>query len=91
MGIFTAHAAIRVQQRDVPPLVVDWLLEYGSRAPAGQGVEKVYFDKQARRDLERSIGGWAYRRMAPKLDAYLVVRDGGTIITAGWRTKRLQH
>ena len=62
-----AHAAIGVRQRAVPPLVVDWLLEYGPRALAGQGVEKVYFDKQARRDLKRSIGrhtaGWRTKRL----------------------------
>lgn len=44
----TRHAAVRQQQRCIPPLVVDWLLSYGRRDPSS-GAVKVRFDRRGRR------------------------------------------
>ena len=85
----TRHAAARLQQRAVPPIVLDWLIAYGCRAPAGGGCEAVFFDKKARRRLMRDLGSWAYGRVEEKLDSYAVLGCDGAVVTVGIRTKRV--
>ena len=36
--MLTAHSKIRLQQRAIPQSIVNLLLDYGERAPAGQVV-----------------------------------------------------
>lgn len=84
----TQHSCARMQQRSIPPVVVDWLLRYGARSPAGSGTERVALDHRGRRELEREIGTWAYLRLEQKLDAFLLVDPSGALVTAGYRTRR---
>ena len=37
----TVHATIRAQQRGVPPLIEDWLLDYGAEQFDGHGVSNT--------------------------------------------------
>lgn len=85
----TRHATARAQQRGLPPLIVDWLDTYGARAQDRRGAAILYFDKASRRNLERDVGSQVVDRLRPLLDAYLVMADDGTVITLGWRFKRL--
>lgn len=85
----TRHASTRAQQRGLPPLIVDWLDTYGARAQDRGGAEVLYFDKASRRNLERDVGSQVVDRLRPLLDAYLVMGDDGTVITLGWRFKRI--
>jgi hypothetical protein len=85
----TRHAGARLQQRAIPPILLDWLIAYGARAPAGDGCERIYFDKQGHRRLQRDLGLWAYGRLETKLDTYAVVNRDGTVVTAGYRVKRV--
>jgi hypothetical protein len=55
---------MRMQQRDVPPLIVHWLIDYGARRFDHHGAVLRYFDKDARRRLEKEVG----RRIARKLE-----------------------
>lgn len=85
----TRHASTRAQQRGLPPLIVEWLDSYGARAHDRDGSEILYFDKISRRNLEKNVGSQVVERLLPLLDAYLVVADDGTVITLGWRHKRV--
>lgn len=85
----TRHATIRAQQRALPPLIVGWLDTYGARTRDECGAEILYFDKVSRRNLEREVGSLVVDRLRPLLDAYLVMADDGTVITLGWRFKRV--
>jgi len=85
----TKHASSRMQQRGIPPLVIDWLLDYGAAAPAGEGCTMHYFDKAAWRALERAIGRRPACRMADYRRAYTVTR-GSVLVTAGYRRKRIR-
>ena len=81
---FTRHAAVRQQQRCIPPLVVDWLLAFGRRDPSF-GAVKVRFDRQARKELAREVGDRVVSLMSKYLRAALVVdRDTDQIITVEW-------
>jgi hypothetical protein len=52
----TVHAQTRLQQRGIPPLVVDLLMQFGSSFRCG-GAERLMFDKTAIRRLRRHLGG----------------------------------
>ena len=87
----TNHAAARVQQRALPPLVLDWLHAYGHEHHAGRGATVLCFDKPARRRLERAVGREPVRRMKQWLNTYAIVSGDGQVVTAGHRFKRIRH
>ena len=87
----TTHAAARVQQRALPPLVLDWLHTYGREHHDGRGATVLFFDKPARRRLERGVGREPVRRMKQWLNTYAVVGGDGQVVTAGHRFKRIRH
>lgn len=86
----TRHANIRSQQRGVPPLVLEWLLEYGAVERQPGGTQLRFFDKTARRRLERRCGRSVVSRLDDFLSAYAVTADD-TVVTTGWRTKRVRR
>jgi hypothetical protein len=91
MKHITRHAHARVRQRAVPPIVLDWLIAYGSRVPAGKGIECIFLDKKGRRRLQHDLGAWAYARLEPKFDTYAIVANDGAIVTTGYRTRRINR
>jgi len=87
----TKHSSERMQQRAIPPLIVDWLMAYGATEYDHHGAEIHYFDKKARRQLERDFGGLIVRRLDDLLDTYLVVGTDGGVITVGHREQRINR
>jgi hypothetical protein len=83
----TKHAQIRAQQRAIPQMLIDLLLQFGSSERSGTGVTKVFFDKTSRRKVKAYAGPLA-RLLDDHLDVYAVVTDDLTVITAGHRTHR---
>jgi hypothetical protein len=84
--LLTTHATIRAQQRGIPPLIQDWLLDYGEEQFDGQGGVVRYFSHQCIREMERDIGKATLKRMSEYLRCYLIQssRDGA-VITVGKR------
>jgi hypothetical protein len=81
----TQHAAVRLQQRAIPPYVIEFLERFGTEARCG-GADRLFFDKAARKRLERHMGGpRALRHVEPWLNLYVVIGDNGRVITAGHR------
>ena len=85
----TNHAQVRIRQRAVPYLVVDWLLDYGASHHDHHGAEIRYFDRQSRRKLEQTAGKRVIAHLSKFLDCYLVCTTDGIILTAGHRYKRV--
>jgi hypothetical protein len=84
--ILTSHAQVRAQQRGVPPLIQEWLVDYGESRYDGRGGVVRYFSKRARRALEKQVGSAPVRRLAEYLRCFLVESsDSGAIITVGKR------
>ena len=78
------HAALRQQQRGVPPLITNWLVNYGDKHYDGHGGVVCYFSKRCIRRLEREVGTAPVKRMSEFFRCYLVksaVDD--TVITVG--------
>lgn len=86
----TRHAATRSQQRGIPPLVIDLLREFGARMPAGQGVQKCFFDKSARRRV-RSYAGSMAALLEEHMNVYAVVNDEDVVITVAHLTERIKR
>jgi hypothetical protein len=87
----TKHAKKRQQQRGIPAIVVDLLLDYGTEVKAlGQGTKKCYFDKQARRRL-RVYAGHLAPLFEEYLDCYIVISDDRSVITVAPLIKRVQR
>ena len=86
----TEHAAQRMQQRGIAPFVVDLLLQFGAREPAGDGTEKLFFDKASRKQLKTYAGSLASHLVA-HLDVYMLVGQGEKIITTAHRLERIRR
>ena len=87
--MYTSHAKVRCQQRAIRPEVVDSIMAYGRRVRRHQA-DVCFLDKSGRRLLERELGRDAYRRIADRLNTYLVIGDDGTVITAAKRLRRIR-
>jgi hypothetical protein len=90
MTEISKHAAIRSQQRGIPPLLIDLLIQFGSTEPAGGGASKVFLDKTGRKRLKAYAGQLA-AALKPHLDAYAVLSPDGQIITVAHRLERIRR
>ena len=79
MNDLTYHAAVRSQQRGIPPLIIDLVVSYGKMIQR-RGASVYFLDKLTRRNRKK-IGSIAYRRLDDLLDAYVVVADDGAVVT----------
>lgn len=86
----THHASKRAQQRGIPPIMLNLLLDFGTSEPAGGGASKVFFDKAARRRVKAYAGPLA-SQMNDFMDVYAVVGPEGQIITAAHLTERIRR
>ena len=76
-----------MQQRGIPPLIVDWLQKYGAYHHVRDGAVSRFFDKKSRRDLQRAVGKEIVKRTNDLLDCYLIEKDN-QIVTVAKRYKR---
>ena len=85
----TEHAAARVQQRCIPPLVDQILDQYGQEEHDGHGAVVVFLNKDSIRRMERDMGRRPVAKLAEWFDVYKVQAANGQTITVGRRTRRL--
>ena len=87
----TIHLQHRMQQRGIPPLIVQWLEDFGKVGYNHEGCIVLSFDKNAKRRLEQAVGREPVRRMSEWLKAYLVISIDGIRITTGIRYRRIKN
>ena len=86
--ILSQHAQRRCQQRGIKLEILSVVYGYGKCERTRDGFSYT-MDQRARLRAKRQLGEIAYRRIADKLDLYMVVAsDGKTVITAAHRLKR---
>jgi len=85
------HARMRMQQRGIPPQVVESLLECGCVQHDRHGGRIVFFDKAAWRAACRK--GFAGRVAEPERyrRAYLVLGRDGKVCTVSHRYRRIKR
>lgn len=86
----SVHARIRMQQRCIPAIVPDCLLDYGASHRTAHGNIR-YFNKRSRRCIQRDLTPARKKQVEPYFNCYLVEADDGTIITVGYRYRRMRH
>lgn len=86
----TRHAAARSQQRAIPPMMIDLLLQFGKSESAGAGAAKLFFDRQARRRVAAYAGPLA-SLLNDHLDLFAVVDQDMQVITIGHRLERIRR
>ena len=86
----TQHAAKRMQQRHLPPLIIDLLQRYGQiRNQAGATV--FFFDEKGCKHAEIELRA-TLARLDKLRDAYLVeANDSKQVVTLGYRFKRVKE
>lgn len=80
----TDHASCRQQQRSIPQAVIDALLDFGDRRPAGSGAESVYFTKRTWRKFAGYVGT-AVKGYERYRNCYLIESSDGYVITPAFR------
>jgi prepilin-type processing-associated H-X9-DG protein len=86
----TNHASKRMQQRHLPPLIVDLLQHYGqTRHQNGSTV--LFFDAKGKERAKRELCQ-VLARFDKLRDAYLVeANDSGQVVTLGYRDERIKE
>lgn len=85
----TNHAMERSRQHGIPPLIIHWLCQYGTRRRNNNGYIMCYFDKKSVRLLSSDVGKVVVRRLSGLMNAYLII-VGSQIISVGHRYKRIK-
>jgi hypothetical protein len=87
----TWHATRRASKRGIPPLIVEWLFLYGEEKHDGHGGVIRFFGHDSVRRLERDVGHQLVRQLGKYLRTYAVEgTDNGSVITLGWRHRRVK-
>lgn len=84
----TSHAATRTQQRRIPHLLIDLLLQFGTRERAPGQANYVFFDKPSKRRVS-AYAGPLIRSMEEHLNVYAIVDCDDRVITTGYRQTRV--
>ena len=87
----TYHAAVRSQQRGIPPLVMQWLDQFGEECYDGHGAIIRYFSRTSRREMEREFGSDLVSKLKQYFKVYKVENHDGVVITTGHLTKRINR
>ncbi len=88
--MISKHAVIRMQQRAIPPLMIDLLYRYG-REENQNGSTVLFLDKRGRRQIRNALKE-TLNRFDKLGDTYLVASaDDGIAITVGHRNKRINR
>lgn len=86
----TKHAAIRSQQRGIPPMIDELLDRYGQEQHDGHGGIILYMNKTSIRSMERDFGCRPVARLSEWLTAYKVKSMDGQTVTIGYRHQRIK-
>lgn len=86
----TRHASTRSQQRAIPEMMIDLLLQFGKSESSGAGFAKMFFDRRARKRLA-SYAGPIASLLDEHMNLYAVIDKDMKIITVGHRLERIQR
>jgi len=91
MEMLTAHAQRRLQQRAIPPIVIDLLLNYGELKYDHQGAGIYFFDNKWKGHVRNILRQNGLTQIDHCLDAYLVANNQGNVVTVGHLSRRINR
>lgn len=88
----TNHAKKRVKQRAIPKYAIEYILDFGYNEYVG-GAQKFFFNHQSVIEFYKSFGKDSITKQIIDIlrKIYIVVANDGCIITAAWRTKKVNR
>ncbi|MBB4199648.1 hypothetical protein CCR94_07235 [Rhodoblastus sphagnicola] len=86
----THHAQRRLQQRGIPPVIVNLLDQYGA-VERSRGADTLFFNRAARDRMTRAHGGRSIAGIEKWLGVYAIVSDEGSLITVAHRRRRFKR
>ncbi len=88
----TLHAKLRAQQRCIPPLIDQWLDQYGEEQYDGHGGVIRFFNHASIRAMNRAFGRAPVSKMVEYFNIYKVESShDGRVITFGHRVKHIKR
>ena len=87
----TQHAVVRMQQRGIPPFVVECLLDHGRVQHDHHGGRILFFDKASWRRIKRCGKKMSLAKLSKYRKAYAVLTSDGLVLTLGHRYKRIRR
>ncbi|MCJ7555965.1 MAG: DUF4258 domain-containing protein [Gammaproteobacteria bacterium] len=87
----STHARVRMQQRGIPPKVVESLLQCGRVQHDHHGGRIVFFDRSAWHRACQDGFGSLLREAGRYRRAYLVLGDDGMVRTVSHRYRRIKR
>ena len=82
------HARTRCQQRGITEEIIRVVYDYGTVID-DRGSKKFFMDKRARGRAERGLGHADYKRVADRLNIYMVI-DGDQVVTVARLSDRVR-
>ena len=89
--MLTAHAQKRLQQRAIPSMVINLLLDYGELEYDHQGTGIYFFDNEGKRHVRNILRQNGSTQIDHCLDVYLVASNRGDVVTVGHRSRRINR
>ena len=86
---FSRHGRVRLQQRSIPPGIVDLIVQYGEESRAGEGASTYFLSKHSCRKIKKWFGAAVADAISPYRRVY-VVASGDTVITTAF-ARRPRH
>jgi hypothetical protein len=84
----TCHAELRLQQRNVPRVVVEALGTYGS-VQRRRDADSLFFDKAAKRRLRADLEGTPLLETLRRyLHTYMICSDDGAVVTVAFARRQ---
>jgi hypothetical protein len=80
-----------MQQRGIPEVIINCLIEVGARIYDHHGCRIRYFDGASWRRLERNKGKDFTRKHDRFRDAYVVEKLDGVLLTVGHKYRRIHR
>lgn len=87
--IMCKHAKDRQQQRCIPPLIIEWLLQYGDERHDSHGCLIRFFSKSGKKCLAKDVGKTVVGLLGRYMNSYLIEDLDGTVVTVGKRYKHI--
>ena len=89
--MITNHSQLRNQQRCIPPIIHDWLSNFGEERYDGHGGIKIFFSQKSIKRMGKEFGHNFVCENKKYFSIYRVESSSdGTVITTGWKTKRFK-
>ena len=86
--IYSHHAHTRCSQRGITDEAVQAMLMYGDAIAVKGGATSYYLSDTCMKELRNEVPNKQFHEIEKKKHAYVVIAEGGTVITAAWSQKK---